>query len=60
MPSPERHTEKPITKRKPVGLLFAGATFLNANFTFANPINLVLDGLAAELGAFVTLTIDGE
>ncbi len=47
-------------KRKPVGLLFAGATFLNANFTFANPINLVLDGLAAELGAFVTLTIDGE
>ncbi len=45
-------------KRKLVGLLFAGATFLNANFTFANPIDPVLDGLAAELGA--GLTIDGD
>jgi hypothetical protein len=39
-------------KRKPVGLLFAGANFLNADFTIANPIDEVLD-------AFI-MTIDGE
>ncbi len=39
---------------KPVGLLFAGSV----SFTVANPIDLVLTELGAELG--VTLTIDGN
>ncbi len=42
--------------RESVGLLFAGSSF----FTIANPIDAVLDGLADELGADVTLTIDGD
>ncbi len=44
--------------RDPVGLLFAGNR--SGKMAVANQIDEVLDGLAVELGAGVTLTIDGE
>ena len=51
-------------KRRPVGLLFAGAQFpglgAGTDFTWANPIGDVLADLEDELGGGATLAIDGE